>query len=188
MDLSFDNNPSRSARIRRELRNPSMLTVILIFVAISTVVLAPFAPGWISTTRDSFAAMAKKKEINEASMSSLGAIVPSQIAPWMSSQVNTMLDAEGPLDWQVVSFRSGPCLTENLSQLPGSKYSTAIADACGELDQIQQAYSGNCFLASDCNIPEAAREELRTAMGGVWTAFSDAGFVLPYDETEQVLP
>jgi hypothetical protein len=188
MDLSFDNSTSRSARLRRELRNPSMLTIFIILVVTSTIIFAPFVPGWVSTTQDSFAAMAKKQEINEASMSSIGAIVPSQIAPWLGSKVETMINAEGPLDWKVVSFRTGPCDPGNLVQLPASKYSTAIATTCGELDDIQQLYSGNCFLASDCNVPEAAKIELRASMGRVWEAFSDAGFVLPYTEVEQVLP
>ncbi len=188
MDLSFDNSQSRSARFRRELRNPSMLTIILIAIVVALVVLGPFVPGWVKTTQNSFDAIAKQKELNEAGMLSLGAIVPSQIAPWLSLQVDTMIDAEGPLDWQVVSFRAGPCFADNLSQLPVSKYSTAIATACGELDDIQQLYSGNCFLASTCDVPDAAKEELRAAMARVWDEFSDAGFVLPYDEFEQVLP
>jgi hypothetical protein len=188
MDLSFDNSQSRSARFRRELRNPSMLTIILIVIVAAAVIFGPFVPGWVSTTQESFEAIAKKKELNEAGMLSLGAIVPSQIAPWLNQQANTMINAEGPLDWQVVSFRAGPCFADNLSQLPASKYSTAIATACDELDDIQQLYSGSCFLASDCNVPEIAKEELRAAMAGVWTEFSDAGFVLPYEELEQVLP
>lgn len=122
-------------------------------------------------------------------MSSLGAIVPSQIAPWMGQQVNTMINAEGPLDWQVVTWRAGPCDPGNLSQLPASKYSTSIATACGELDTIQVKYSGNCFRASTCNVSDAAKQELRTSMDKVWNEFSDAGFVLPYDLLEQqVLP
>ncbi len=185
MDLSYDDNPSRSARIRRELRNPSMLTIFLIVVVTSTIIFAPFVPGWVSTTQDSFKSLSKSKEIQEASMSSLGAIVPSQIAPWLSSKVNTMINAEGPLDWQVVSFRTGPCDSDNLSHLPESKYSTSIATACGELDDIQQLYSGDCFLASNCNVPDIAKEELTATMDAVWEAFSDAGFVLPYDEFEQ---
>ena len=97
-------------------------------------------------------------------------------------------NATGPLEWKVFSFRNGPCNPGNLSQLPDSKYSTAIGAACVSLDDIQQRYSGTCFLASNCNIPEAAKEEIAGAMNIVWDAFSDAGFVLPYTEFEQVLP
>lgn len=189
MDLSYQNDDSRIARFRRELRNPSMITVILIVLAAATVVLAPFAPGWVSTTRDSFDAMAAQKELNEASKSSLGVSVPSQIAPWMAVQARTMTEAEGPLDWKVVSFRNGPCYAGNLSQLPVGKYSDAIAQACSSFDDIQQRYSGDCFLASNCNVPEVAKAEIAQAMDIVWEAFSDAGFVLPYTEIEQqVLP
>jgi len=188
MDLSFDNATSRSARLRRELRNPSMLTIFIIIVVVSTVIFAPFAPGWISTTQNSFQSIAEQKSTQESSMLSLSAIVPAQISPWLATQANTMINAEGPLDWKVVSFRTGPCLGENLAQLPAGKYSESIGATCQELDRIQQRYSGNCFRAATCIVPEVAKEEIEAAMDIVWDAFSDAGFVLPYTEFEQVMP
>ncbi|MCI0804457.1 MAG: hypothetical protein J4N96_08420 [Chloroflexi bacterium] len=185
MDLSYKNDSSRIARFKRELRNPSMVTVILIALAITTVVLAPFAPGWVSTAQHSFDAMAEQDALNEAGLSTIGAVVPSQIAPWLATQARTMTEAQGPLAWKVVSFRSGPCDAGNLSQLPAGKYSAAIAQACSSFNDIQERYSGNCFLASDCKVPEAAKTEIAQSMNKVWDAFSDAGFVLPYTEVEQ---
>jgi hypothetical protein len=188
MDISFDNATSKKARLRRELRNPSILTVFLIVVFVCVVIFAPFAPNWVSTTQKSFADIAKTKEINKAGMSSITAIIPSQISPWLANQANTMINAEGPLDWKVVSFRTGPCNGDNLSQLPSGKYSDSIGTACVELDRIQQAYSGKCFRAADCNVPEVAKEEISAAIDEVWEAFSDAGFVLPYDLIEEGAP
>jgi hypothetical protein len=185
MDLSFDKNPSRSARFKRELRNPSLLTVFIIGTIAAVVILAPFAPGWVSTAQGSFKAMAQAKDLGNAGRSSITVIIPSQITPWLSIQARTMINAEGPLEWRVVSFRNGPCNSGNLSQLPAGKYTSAIAQACVDLDDIQQRYSGKCFLASDCNVPEVAKDEIRLAMDTVWDAFSDAGFVLPYTEEEQ---
>jgi hypothetical protein len=138
MDLSFHNETTLFARFRRELRNPSMFTIFLIVRSFSIVVLAPFAPKWVATTKDSFDVMSEKKKINQESMSSLAAMVPSQITPWMAQQARTMSEASGPLDWKVVSFRTGPCNLENLSQLPDGKYSDSIAEVCGELDRIQR--------------------------------------------------
>ncbi|GIT58086.1 MAG: hypothetical protein EGP07_02840 [SAR202 cluster bacterium] len=188
MDHSFHNETTFLARFRRELRNPSMLTVFLIVISFLVIVLAPFAPKWVITTQDSLEAISEQKKIDQQSMGSFTAIVPSQIAPWMAQQASTMSSATGPLEWKVVSFRTGPCDLENLSQLPDGKYSDAIVEVCGELDRIQQHYSGNCFLATDCNVPAIAKEEIEIAMQIVWDAFSDAGFVLPYTEWEQVLP
>ena len=165
-----------------------MFTIFLIVISFSIVVLAPFAPKWVATAQDSFDVMSEKKKINQESMVSFTAIVPSQIAPWMALQARTMSEASGPLDWKVVSFRTGPCNLENLSQLPEVKYSDSIAQVCEELDRIQQRYSGDCFLASECNVPDAAKEEIDMAMGIVWDAFSDAGFVSHYSESEQVQP
>ena len=102
MDLSYKNNSSRIARFKRELRNPSMVTVILIALAITTVVLAPFAPGWVSTAQHSFEAMSEQDALNEAGLSTIGAVVPSQIAPWLATQARTMTEAQGPLAWKVV--------------------------------------------------------------------------------------
>ena len=185
MDLSYKNDSSRIARFKRELRNPSMVTVILIGLAITTVVLAPFAPGWVSTAQHSFEAMSEQDALNEAGLSTIGAVVPSQIAPWLATQARTMTEAQGPLEWKAVSFKRGPCDAGNLSQLPVSKYSNAIAQACSSFDEIQQRYSGDCFIASDCNVPEVATAEIMQTMDQVWEAFSDAGFVLPYTEVEQ---
>ena len=84
-----------------------------------------------------------------------------------------------------LSFTSGPCDPGNLSQLPVGKYSSAIRQACGSLDDIQQRYSGDCFLASGCNVPEIAKAEIERTMDIVWDAVSDAGFVLPCSEGEQ---
>lgn len=187
MDLSFDNQTSRSARLRRELRNPSMITVILIAVAVVGIISAPFAPGWVSTTRASIESLAKEDEIREASINSASVVIPSQITPWLAAQTNKMIKAEGPLDWQVVSFRRGPCAEENLVQLPAGKYATAIATACDDLNDIQQRYSGDCFLAASCNVSDGAKQEITATMDHVWDAFSDAGFVLPYEVVEEGL-
>ena len=118
-------------------------------------------------------------------LSSIGAVVTSQIAPWMATQARTMIEAEGPLEWKVVSFTIGPCDPGNPSQLPTGKYSSAIRQACGSLDDIQQRYSGDCFLASGCNVPEIAKAEIERTTDIVWDAFSDAVFVLPCSEDEQ---
>lgn len=184
MDLSYTNDTSRRARFKRELRNPSMVTVMLLVLLATAVVVAPFAPGWVTTTREGFDALAEQKE-RDSNKSALGASVPSQIAPWLATQARTMTEATGPLEWNVVSFVGGPCDIANLSQLPAGKYSQAIVQACGSFNQIQLSYSGSCFRASTCKIPDAAKTEIARVMDLVWVAFADAGFVLPYYEDEQ---
>ena len=178
-------NLSRFGRLRRELRNPSLTTVVFIVLGTLTILLAPFAPGWSSTARDSFEARAEDKARLEKSLVSISVVVPSQIVPWMAVQARNMIAAEGPIDWKAVSFKRGPCDPENLAQLPGGKYTVAITQACGSFHEIQQRYSGNCFIASACDVPEAAKSEITKTMNSVWDSFSDAGFVLPYTTTEQ---
>tara|TARA_A100001037_G_scaffold306657_1_gene353721 strand:+ start:7100 stop:7666 length:567 start_codon:yes stop_codon:yes gene_type:complete len=188
MDLSFDNQTSRSARLRRELRNPSMITVTLIVVGVIGIISAPFAPGWISTAQASFESLSKQDEMREASINSASVVIPSQITPWLAVQTRKMINAEGPLDWHAVSFRRGACAEENLVQLPEGKYANAIATACDDLNDIQQRYSGDCFLAASCNVSDVAKQEITATMNLVWDAFSDAGFVLPYEVIEEGLP
>lgn len=162
-----------------------MVTVMLLVLLATAVVVAPFAPGWVTTTREGFDALAEQKDRNESNKSALAASVPSQIAPWLATQARTMTKATGPLEWNVVSFVGGPCDITNLSQLPAGKYSQAIVQACGSFNQIQLSYSGSCFRASTCKIPDAAKTEIARVMDLVWVAFADAGFVLPYYEDEQ---
>ena len=94
-------------------------------------------------------------------------------------------EAQGPMAWKVDAFRSGPCDVGNPSQLPAGESAAAIAQACSSFNDIQERYSGNCFLASDCKVTEAAKTEIAQTMNNVWDAFSDAGFVLPYSNDEQ---
>ena len=80
MDHSFHNETTFLARFRRELRNPSMLTVFLIVISFLVIVLAPFAPKWVITTQDSLEAISEQKKIDQQSMGSFTAIVPSPVS------------------------------------------------------------------------------------------------------------
>ena len=65
MDLSYTNDTSRRARFKRELRNPSMVTVMLLVLLATAVVVAPFAPGWVTTTREGFDALAEGTRLEQ---------------------------------------------------------------------------------------------------------------------------
>ena len=176
--------PSRLDRVRRELRNPSMLTVILIAVIVAAVPIAIMAPKWVSTAQHNLGQRNEANQLREDSMVSVEVFIPSLIAPWMANQMDRMMVAASPEEWNRTSFTNGPCFTRNLSQLPDGKYSAAIVQACHDMDSIQSRYAGECPSAETCNFSQDARAALITARAEMFEVFSDAGLVLP-PRTEQ---
>ncbi|MDA1297654.1 MAG: hypothetical protein O3B04_06590 [Chloroflexi bacterium] len=180
---------SKLARLRRELRNPSKLTVFLIIAAVLAVPLGLLVPSWISTTQQSFQDRNESDALRDSTILSSNVLVPSQIAPWMLNQITRLEEAKGPFDWNFASFTAGPCDPGNLVQLPPGQYSAAIANACSSLQQIQVEFADDCASVAACQLSDAAVERLAAVRTDLVDAFSDAGFVLPYsDEEEQVGP
>lgn len=176
---------SRTARLRRELRNPSMLTVGIILGVIVLIPLAILGPSWVNTTRDSLESRAQSDSLREQGLLSSEVRVPSQIVPWMLNEIAGMENVTGPASWTKVDFTQGPCFENNLSQLPAGTYADAIATACVNLNDIQSQHVSDCTTVQTCAIPEVAFERLASVRTGLLDAFSDAGFVLPYQEEEQ---
>ena len=180
---------SKMARLRRELRNPSMLTIGIIVVAILAIPAALLVPSWVQTTRDSLQRRADADAQREQIIVSASVLVPSQIVPWMLNEIEQMEGATNPSTWNEVDFTQGPCNATNLSQLPVGKYADAIATACADLNETQTEYARTCVSVATCAIPEEGLAELAAVRTGLVDAFSDAGFVLEYqDEEEDVGP
>ncbi|SVD41278.1 uncharacterized protein METZ01_LOCUS394132, partial [marine metagenome] len=77
----------------------------------------------------------------------------------------------------------------NLEQLPKGKFGKAISEACSKLDTIQINNSPHCVTASTCNIPKETQLEISLVLKNLFGVFSDAGYVLPQEVTEQsILP
>jgi hypothetical protein len=175
---------SRMDRLRRELRNPSMLTVIIITALVLAIPLAIFVPKWVSTTQNSLEERAQDTALRDDTMLSITELVPGQVAPWLASHINRMLVADSPFEWTRVSFASGPCLPANLAQLPGGKYSEAIVTACQDMAAAQVEYARECPNVANCNFSAESRAELTRIRTEMFDAFADSGFVLP-TRTEQ---
>ncbi len=173
------------ARLRRELRNPSMTTVILIAVAVSAVPLAVFAPGWVSTTQQSLDDRRAADRLREAQLLSSSVLVPSQIVPWMLDQVERMEEAESPADWSFTSFTAGPCFENNLQQLPAGAFSDAIAKSCTDMHEIQIDHADECISIQNCDFSSRAMERLDGVRTHLLIVFDDADFVIPYRTEEQ---
>lgn len=175
----------RLARLRRELRNPSMTTVFLIVLAVAAIPLIMLVPSWISTTKGSLQERRAAESLRDAGILSSSVIIPSQITPWMLNQISRMENADSPFDWNYTLFTAGPCATTNLNQLPPGPYADAIRASCVDLRQIQSDYSDDCPSVGSCNIPPQAYTRLANTRTALLQAFSDAGFVLPYEVEEQ---
>jgi hypothetical protein len=176
---------NRLARFRRELRNPSMTTVFLIVAAVISIPLIMLVPSWISTTRGSIQERRAAEDLRDAALLSSDVIIPSQITPWMLNQISRMENADTPFEWNYTLFTAGPCAPTNLSQLPPGKYSEAIRTSCGNLFRVQTDYADDCPTVDSCNLPPDAYTRLASIRTNLMDAFSDAGFVLPYNVEEQ---
>ena len=65
-------------------------------------------------------------------------------------------------------------------------YQNTIQDSCEKLNIIQKDYDNYCLgINENCKIPEKAILELSQVMSNLEDAFSNAGFVLPYNEIEE---
>lgn len=173
-------------RLRRELRNPSMVTVGIIIAAVLIVPLALLVPSWISTTQGSFQSRSESEAFqNRFGLLSSSVLVPSLIVPWMLDQVEDMEVADSPTDWHLTSFTAGPCDENNLSQLPEGQFADAIANSCTSMNQIQIDHSSECPSIQVCNISDRALERLAGVRTDLLNTFSDADFVIPYRPGEE---
>jgi len=180
---------SMRGKLRKETRNPSTTTVLLVILFSIIICISPFINDWITTTNKNVQSLDTKRLRNEQLRIPLETLVPSQITPWIAHNAKIMMNAKTPFDWKVVSWRSGACKKGNLEQLPKGKFSEAISGACFKLDTIQINNSPHCITASTCNIPKETRLEISLVLKNLFGVFSDAGYVLPQEVTEQsILP
>lgn len=173
------------ARFRRELRNPSMMTVFLIIAAVLVIPLALLVPSWVETTRGSFQDRRAADELRDSTMISSSVQVPAQIAPWVLDQIEHMEDAGGPLTWHLTSFTEGPCNATNLSQLPAGPFADAIATSCVSLNQIQIDHADECPSVAACNFSSSVAERLDGVRVALLDTFAEAGLVIPYKRDEE---
>ncbi len=172
-------------RLRRELRNPSMMTVFLIIVAVAAIPLALLVPSWVDTTRNSFEDRRAADRLRDSTILSASVLVPSQIAPWMIDQIERMEAADNPADWNFTSFVAGPCDRNNLTQLPPGKFAVAISNSCINLHEIQADHADECPSIQVCNLSDRAMNRLDGVRVSLLNTFADANLVLPYEQEEE---
>ncbi len=183
--VSAPEKPSLFARLRRELRNPSMLTVTLIVVAVLAGPLAVLVPSWVETAQQSLRDRAESNERRDAQLVDLSVQLPSQIAPWLLDRIEVMESASSPAEWNETLFTDGPCNANNLSQIPTGPFVVSVAETCESLQKIQSDHASECGSVQVCNISDTALGRLGAVRVALLDTFADAGLVIPYEREEE---
>jgi hypothetical protein len=171
---------TRSGRFWRSLRNPSWLTVTTVILLILAIPAATLGPRIFKRGAEGIRT-ARELRANPPIAPAPG----TWINPWLRDKATRMIEATSPIEWRGVSFQTGPCHPENLSQLPKDKWSAAIVTSCNRLDDIQVRYAADCASTGSCFIPAKAKEELQGVIDYLVAEFADAGLVVPYSTGEQ---
>ena len=161
---------------RQQVRNPSVRLVVGIFVFFLVVAGAILGPTVLKDGYDNYQEVQRLRERE---------FVPppgAWIRPWLVTKANIMITAEQPIEWHPTDFLFGPCSPDNTRQLPSRDFREAIIYSCGELASIQWDHALECAMTDECNLPEVAKDEIRSVIAVLNAAFSDAGFVLPVTE------
>ncbi len=167
--VNFGDRDNIFVRLRRQLRNPSLLTFIIVCIVILSIPVAIAFPGFYEGAQEGIVRI-RQEPVTYFLKSS----TPSWINPFLQRHISRMQNAEIPVEWHGVSFQHGPCFPGNLSQLPEGKYSDAVVNACGDLHKIQADYAVDCATTRNCNIPPVAVTRLQQVSDDLIFAFSDA--------------
>ena len=159
----------RFARLRRQIRNPSLLTFFIMAIVAVSIPIAIVGPGFFSGAKQGIVRIRQGPALQFLEVST-----PSYVYPYLQRNITLMKNAETEYEWRRISFKLGPCHETNLSQFPAGKYTNAISSACNDLHNIQIDFAADCTSAVDCNIPPAAIARLDAVSVNLQDAFSDA--------------
>ena len=122
---------------------------------------------------------ATEKDKKNASYEDIDNLEDEYVAPYLVEQSTVMLNATGPLEWEIGNYRFGVCAQEAIGKMADTVYAETINQACNELYDIQGRYSRNCYIAATCNVSDESKDELRKVIDQLWTAHSTAGYTRP---------
>ncbi len=167
--IDYGDSDSLFAKLRRQIRNPSLLTFFIMALVILAIPLAIVAPGFYSGAKEGIVRIRQDPFVQF-----LEVATPSHVYPFLQRNIQLMKDAETQSDWRRISFKLGPCHEANLAQLPEGKYTQGIAQACDDLHNIQLDFAEDCISETSCNIPPAAIARLDAVSTSLQETFSDA--------------
>lgn len=167
--IDYGDSDNRLAKLRRQVRNPSLLTFFIMAIVILAIPTAIVAPGFYSGAKEGIVRIRQDPFVQF-----LEVATPSHVYPYLQRNIQLMKAADTQSEWRRISFKLGPCHEANLAQFPEGKYTTGIAQACNDLHNIQLEFAADCLSETSCNIPPAAIARLDTVSTNLQQTFSDA--------------
>lgn len=167
--IDYGDTDSWLAKLRRQIRNPSLLTFFIMAVVALSIPLAIVAPGFYSGAKEGIVRIQR-----EPFVQFLEVATPSHVYPYLQRNITLMKNAESQYEWRRISFKLGPCHEANLAQFPKGKYTEGISNACNDLHNIQLDFAKYCTTDASCNIPSAAIARLDAVSVRLQETFSDA--------------
>ena len=111
--IDYGDDDGRLARLRRQLRNPSLITFfILAIIAISIPVGIAF-PGFYSGAKEGIVRIRQDPVVHF-----LEVATPSFVYPYLQRNIEQMKSAQSQYEWRRISFKLGPCFEPNLGNSP----------------------------------------------------------------------
>ena len=167
--IDYGDGDNRLAKLRRQIRNPSLLTFLIMTVVALSIPLAIIAPGFYSGAKEGIVRIRQDTFVQFLEVST-----PSFVYPYLQRNIQLMRGAETEYEWRRISFKLGPCNEANLAQFPAGKYTDGIANACSDLHEIQIEFAADCTSDATCNIPPAAIARLDAVSQRLTETFADA--------------
>jgi hypothetical protein len=179
MTLSYDEDNSRNARLKRALMHPSKRTW-LSYLVVLLLVTAPLTTTWISTALEGISEVTEDHDLETASKLPTEDLADEQVLPWLIEQGETMIAATTPLQWEIANFYFGPCSTKNIAEMEaGAAHITAVTEGCASMADIRGKYGRDCFVAATCEVKQAAKDDLAAVIDDLWVAYDAAGYARP---------
>ena len=167
--IDYGDGDGWAARLRRQVRNPSLLTFLVMAVIALAIPVGIAAPGFYSGAKEGVWRIRQDPVVHF-----LEVATPSYVYPYLQRNIVQMKASQTQYEWRRTSFKLGPCHQGNLAQFPEGKYTDGIAAACEELHEIQFGYADTCISDASCNIPPAAIARLDAVSTRLQETFSDA--------------
>lgn len=167
--IDYGDSDNWLSKLRRQIRNPSLLTFFIMTMVILAIPTAIVAPGFYSGAKEGIVRIRQDPFVQFIEVAT-----PSHVYPYLQRNIELMKAADTQSEWRRISFRLGPCNEANLIQFPEGKYTDGIARACNDLHTIQLDFAGDCISETSCSIPPAAIARLDAVSTNLQETFSDA--------------
>jgi hypothetical protein len=178
MGLQYEQDNSGKERLKRAIMNPSKRTLLIVALVIVSITI-PFVMGTLNTAQEGIGEVFADHDLNQNMSSGPGDLEDEDIAPWLVSNGEIMIDATIPPEWEIGNYRFGGCSKDRLAEIVDPTYRTAITDGCDSFYDIQGKYQRDCHIASNCNVKQIAKDELAVAMDRLRLAHAAAGYAWP---------